>query len=104
MSGPADKVSSRSTTRREHVAFVGVAAVACAACCAGPVLGVLAAVGLGTALGAALWGVGAVVVGVLMAVLVVRRRRASARRGCDAGGVDGPVPVVLAPPSARSTP
>ena len=43
--------------------LVAVAAVACVACCAGPVLGVLAAIGLGTALGAALWGVGALVVG-----------------------------------------
>ncbi len=56
-------------------AIVGVGVAACAVCCAGPILGFLAAIGLGTALGAALWGVGAVLVGALVAIVVIARRR-----------------------------
>lgn len=68
------------STKRESAALVGVGAAACAVCCAGPILGFLAAIGLGTALGAAIWGVGALVVGAVVAVFVVvrRRRRAAA--------------------------
>ena len=36
-------------------AIVGVGAVACAACCVGPILGSLTAIGLGTAAGVALF-------------------------------------------------
>ena len=88
--------------RKDDAALVGVAAVACAACCAGPIIGVLAAVGLGTAVGAALWGVGAVLVGLLVMAVLVRHRHATAA-GCGAppnagGDVDT---VAVAPPSQR---
>lgn len=65
---------------REHAAIVGVGVAACAVCCAGPVLGFLAAIGLGTAAGFALFGTVAVLVGAAGAafVLVRRRRRADA--------------------------
>jgi mercuric ion transport protein len=76
-------------TRPERVAVVGAAAV-CGACCAGPILGLLAAIGLGTALGLATYAVLGLVVAVagIAAVLVRRRRRA---RACSASG--GPVAV-----------
>ncbi len=71
-------------SRKENATLVGVAAVACAACCAGPILGVLAAIGLGTALGAALWGVGALLMGAIAVAVVLRRRRSAAARACSA--------------------
>lgn len=56
--------------------MVGVGIVACAACCAGPILGVLAAIGLGTAAGFFLIGGMAFLVGVaLVSVVGLRRRR-----------------------------
>ena len=56
-------------------AFVGVGVAACAVCCAGPILGVLAAIGVSTGVGYAFFGLAAVIVGVAVAVLVVLRRR-----------------------------
>jgi mercuric ion transport protein len=67
--------------RRDAAAVVGIGAAACAVCCAGPILGVLAAVGLGTAAGLAIFGTAAVVIGIaVIGFVVVRRRRRSA--GC----------------------
>jgi hypothetical protein len=55
---------------------LGVGAVACAACCAGPILGFLAGLGLTAAVGAVLFGVvGLVVVLVVAGVLWRRRQR-----------------------------
>ena len=68
-----------------HLAVVGAGAV-CAACCAGPVLGCLAAIGVGTGVGVAVFGVAglaAVVVGGL--TLLVRRRFARRRRRSQIG-------------------
>ena len=56
-------------------AIVGVGVAACAVCCAGPILGVLAAIGVSTGFGYAFFGLGAVIVGAAVAVLVVPRRR-----------------------------
>jgi mercuric ion transport protein len=61
--------------RKENIAIVSVGAVACAACCAGPILGFLAAIGLGTATGFALFGAAALIVGALAAIVVLQRRR-----------------------------
>ncbi len=66
------------SSRRDGAALVGVGAAACAVCCAGPILGFLAAIGVGTAAGFARFGV----VGLLSALTVgvamyVRRRRRS---------------------------
>ena len=68
------------TAKKENVAIVGLGVVACAACCAGPILGFLAAIGLGTAAGFALFGTAALVIGALAITVVLhrRRRRASA--------------------------
>lgn len=56
-------------------ALIGVGVAACAVCCAGPILAVLAAIGVSTGVGYALFGVVALVVGVAVAALVVMRRR-----------------------------
>ena len=92
--------------RKDNAALVGVGAVACAACCAGPILGVLAAIGLGTAVGVALWGVGALVVGLLVLAVLVRRRRvvAASRCGTTMNAGSDVEPVVVAPPSLRPRP
>lgn len=76
---------------------VGVSAVACAACCAGPILGFLAAAGVTATVGAVLFGaVG--VAAVLVAAFVWPRRR-QARR-CRPAPAAEPVPV--AAPRLRS--
>lgn len=79
------------SAKKENAAIVGV--VACAACCAGPILGVLAAVGLGTAVGFALFGALALVIGVgAVAYVVARRRRRAASCALSEAG---PVSVEL---------
>ena len=55
---------------------LGIGAAACAACCAGPILGLLAATGIASVLGAVVFGaVGLIAAFALAAVLLVRRRR-----------------------------
>jgi hypothetical protein len=76
--------------------IVGLAAVACAACCVGPILGVLgtiAALGLVSSLfiGAA----GLIVAAAAVAALIAARRRRAT--GCSVEV--GPVPVELGPRS-----
>jgi hypothetical protein len=60
---------------RQGTALVGAGVAACAVCCAGPILGFLAAIGIGTAAGAMMFGVGALVIGAGVAALVIVRRR-----------------------------
>lgn len=79
--------------KKENAAVVGVGAAACAVCCAGPILGVLAAIGLGSAAGFAVFGVGAIVTGALAVVLVAERRRR--RRATICASAVEPVPVEL---------
>lgn len=64
--------------KRTDIAVVGVAA--CAACCAAPIAGLLAAIGLGTAAGFALFGTMAIGVGAVMGSFVLIRRRRFSRR------------------------
>ena len=72
------------TTRGERVA-IGAGAAACVACCIGPITGFLAAIGLGTLTGAALFGaLGALVVAVVGLTWLVVRRRADRRRAPQA--------------------
>lgn len=85
--------------KKENAAMVGIGAAACAACCAGPILGVLTAIGLGTAAGFALFGTLAIAVGAALTVVVVVRRRA-ARRAI--GAKPAPVPVSLTPTPPRA--
>ncbi len=82
------------SAKKENATIIGVGVAACAVCCAGPILGVLAAIGLGTAAGFALFGAIAIVIGaaVIAFVLVRRRRRAAT---CTPAHVAAPVPVDL---------
>lgn len=89
------------SAKRENAAIVGVGVAACAVCCAGPILGVLAAIGLGTAAGFALFGGIAVLVGAAIAgFVVVRRRRRAA--SCQSSDAVAPVRVELDGTRARS--
>ena len=61
------------STSKENATILGVGVAACAVCCAGPIVAVLAALGLGTTVGFVL--VGAVAfIGAAVIVLVVLRR------------------------------
>lgn len=87
--------------KRDNAAIVGVGLAACAVCCAGPILGVLAAIGAGTVAGFALFGTVAVFVGaMLVAFVVVRRRRRAA--ACTRLEVPDDVPVELTATRSRS--
>lgn len=61
--------------RKDGVAIVGVGVAACAACCAGPIIGFVAALGLGAAVGFALFGALGLVAAVVAVILVRRLRR-----------------------------
>lgn len=54
---------------------LGVGVAACAACCAGPILGALSAIGIASAAGYLVAGSFAIVAGLLAAALVLVRRR-----------------------------
>lgn len=87
--------------KKENAAIVGVGVAACAVCCAGPILGVLAAIGLGTVAGFALFGTVAVIVGAtLIAFVVVRRRQRSA--ACSVTEASESVTVELTDIRSRS--
>ena len=79
----------------EGVALVGVGAATCVACCAGPILSFVAAIGLGTVAGLALFGVFGLIVAAVGAFIVVRRRRWPSACGANAA----PVAVEMRPPS-----
>lgn len=76
----------------EGAGIVGVGVAACAACCAGPVIGFLSAAGLLTAAGFAAFGAIALLLLIPVAVWWVRRRR---RVAACAVETEGPVPVTL---------
>ena len=89
------------TAKRENTAIIGVGVAACAVCCAGPILGVLAAIGLGTAAGFALFGAIAILIGAAATgfVLIRRRRRPAT---CAPTVAVTAVPVELTQQRARS--
>ena len=64
--------------KNENATIVGVGPAACVACCAGPIIGFLAAIGIGTAAGFALFGTISLVIGAVAVAFVVRRRRRAA--------------------------
>jgi hypothetical protein len=81
-------------SRRHHAGTVAVLVATCAACCAGPILGLLAAAGIFTAVGLALAGVAGLLVLVPAGVWLAARRHG--RRGaCPAP--EAPTPVDLVP-------
>ena len=53
------------SSKKQDFVLIGAGAAACAVCCAAPILGLLAAIGLGTVLGVAVFGV----VGLSMAAI-----------------------------------
>ncbi len=60
-------------SKKENVAIVGVGAVACAACCVGPIIGFLGALGL--LAGVALFGTIGLAIAAIVFLFVVRQRR-----------------------------
>jgi hypothetical protein len=70
------------STNKQNAAIVGVGAAACAVCCAGPILGFLALIGLGTIAGALLFGALGLVIAAVSVFVVLRRRR-SRSGSCD---------------------
>jgi Flp pilus assembly protein TadB len=81
---------------RAGAGIVGLGAVACAACCAGPVVAFLAAVGVTVVLGAVLSGAVGLAAALVAAVVLWRRR---ARRCAPAPSPDEP--VTIGPPRLR---
>jgi predicted exporter len=63
------------TNKKQDVALIGAGAAACAVCCAGPILGFFAAIGFGTLVGVALFGVAGLAIAALGVIIVLRRRR-----------------------------
>lgn len=81
-------------SRRSTGSIVGVAGLACVACCAGPIVAALTAAGIGlaTVAGIALFGAaGAAVLFLAVPVLWRRRRRRTASRSTGPVGVAAPV-------------
>jgi hypothetical protein len=62
------------TVGKDGAKMVGLAAAACVACCAGPIIGFLGAVGLGTVLGAFAFGIAGLAVGGVGGLWWLRRR------------------------------
>ena len=84
-------------SRRENAGILGIGAVACAACCAGPILaflGGLAAISLGAAVLVGSVGL-AIATAALLAFIAWRRKRSTT---CDV-----PVSVAVAAPTRRPT-
>lgn len=85
-----------TTTTKKPLRLLGFGAAACVACCAGPILGFIAATGLLTATGRAMFGT----VGLLLAIpgvaLFVRRRRQPSSCTTDTE------PVPVATPTRRA--
>jgi hypothetical protein len=88
------------SAKKENATIIGVGVAACAVCCAGPILAVLAAIGLGAAAGFALFGTIALVVGAAAIAFVFGRRRRAT--GCARTESPEPVLVELTDTRARS--
>ena len=81
----------RASKRTDAFPAAGIGVAACTACCAGPVLGFVAAIGLFTVAGVVLFGTGGLLVLVLAGMWWARRR--TRQRSCTV--TDEPVPVLL---------
>lgn len=71
-------MSAAKSPVKERAGLLGIGVAACAVCCAGPILGFLAAVGLGTVLGVAVFGVAGLLIAPLAVVSLARRRQRAA--------------------------
>ena len=89
------------SANKENATIIGVGVAACAACCAGPILGFLAAIGLGTAAGIALFGTVALLVGAAAVIFVLVRRRGRTA-SCQPADAHVPVAVELTGTRTRS--
>jgi hypothetical protein len=89
------------SAKKENATIIGVGVAACAVCCAGPILGVLGAIGLGTVAGAALFGTIAIVIGAAAVAFVMVRRRRRAHTCTPASSPVG-VPVQFTDAPTRS--
>ena len=85
------------SNKRDDASVVAVGAAACVACCVGPILAVLAAIGIGTAASGLLFGAIGLVVAAIVTILLVGRRR---RRAAGCAATAEPVPVALSKMSA----
>ena len=79
---------------RDGAVVIGAGA-ACAMCCAGPILAVLGAIGLGTVLGVVAFGAAGLLVALLVVPVGLRRRRR--RCGDSAANVQLGAPKVRLP-------
>lgn len=82
---------------RKSIGILGLGAAACVACCAGPIIGLLAAAGLLAVAAYVIAGVVGLAVAIPSAVWLIHRRRSAA--GCEP--VTAAVPVEL---GTRRTP
>ena len=78
---------------RDGAAVVGAGA-ACAVCCAGPIFALVGAIGLGTILGIAVFGVAGLLVALFAVPVLLQRRKR--RCGDPAAPVQIPAPKVRA--------
>lgn len=68
-------MSTKTTSTKKPFGILGIGAAACVACCAGPILGFVAATGLLTVGGLALFGTIGLLVAIPGVALLARRRR-----------------------------
>ena len=85
------------SANKDTAKVAGLAVVACAACCAGPIIGFLGAVGLATALGVFLFGAAGLAVAGVGGLWWLRRRKR--QRSCTASTS---TPVTLSAPRMRT--
>jgi hypothetical protein len=86
--------------RKQGAGILGLGAAACVACCAGPILALLAGVAALGVVGTFIVGAGALVLTAVPigAVVIVRRQRRAATCGATSG------PVAVDAPGRRVTP
>jgi mercuric ion transport protein len=79
-------MTTNTTKPKKPFGILGIGAAACAACCAGPILGFVAATGILTAGGLAAFGTVGLLVAIPAIALIVKRRRRP--RTCAPPGVE----------------
>lgn len=89
-------MTTNTTSSKRPFGILGIGAAACAACCAGPILGFAAATGLLTAGGLAAFGTVGLLIAIPGVVLIVRRRQRPST--CT----PATEPVTVAPPAPRA--